>query len=241
MLNITGATAKLTDKLTAFFYFNNKMRRVSKCFIGYISNNIFPALLTEEEERHNLLRLSEGDESARNTLIEHNLRLVAHICRKFESTGIDKDDLISIGTIGLIKGVNTFRLGKGSRLSTYAARCIENEILMHLRSIKNSRTEVSLYESIGTDKEGNDITFMELLKNDGEEASEKVELAEEKELLLKNLDILSPKEKYVIRLRYGLHNDRSQTQREIAKFLGISRSYVSRIEKKAIDKLRERL
>ena len=212
-----------------------------KRFIGYISNNIFPSLLTETEEADNLRRLAAGDEKARNVLIEHNLRLVAHICRKFESTGIDKDDLISIGTIGLIKGVNTFQLGKGSRLSTYAARCIENEILMYLRSIKNSKIEVSLYETVGTDKEGNEITFIDLLGTDGQEGFEKVEQSEEREYLLKSLSVLTPKEKYVLRLRYGLSSDRAQTQREIARQLGISRSYVSRIEKKAIDKLRGQL
>ena len=228
------------SKFLQWFWGSQRAEKLRR-FIGYISNNTFPSLLTEEEEADNLRRLSEGDEKARNVLIEHNLRLVAHISRKFENTGIDKDDLISIGTIGLIKGVNTFQLGKGSRLSTYAARCIENEILMHLRSVKNSKTEISLYESVGTDKEGNEITFLDLLGTNGEEVFDRVEQVEEKDSLHKNMDVLTPKERYVLRLRYGLFGGSAQTQREIAKGLGISRSYVSRIEKKAIDKLRERL
>ena len=206
-------------------------------FIGYISNNIFPPLLSEEDEARYLELLAQGDEKARNILIEHNLRLVAHICRKFEGTGIDKDDLISIGTIGLIKGVNTFQSGKGSRLATYAARCIENEILMFLRSSKNLKSEVSLHESIGTDKEGNEITLLELLGSTGNEISEELEQAEEKGHLLKKMAALSSKERYVLKLRYGLGNSIARTQREIAAALGISRSYVSRIEKKAIKKL----
>jgi len=210
-------------------------------FVGYISNNIFPPLLTAEEEAEAIELAAAGDEAARRRLIEHNLRLVAHICRKYESTGIEKDDLISLGTIGLIKGVNTFRPEKGSRLSTYAARCIDNEILMHLRQIKNSRTEVSLYDSVGTDKEGNEITLLDLL--DGAEAEIDRELCftEAREQLLQAMQVLDAKEKYVLILRYGLFEHEIKTQREIAAALGISRSYVSRIEKRAVNKLKRAL
>ncbi|MGI6360813.1 MAG: RNA polymerase sporulation sigma factor SigK [Bacillota bacterium] len=211
------------------------------CFIAYLNNNVFPALLSEEEERKNLLLWEEGDLEARNILIEHNLRLVAHICKKFENTGSDKDDLISIGTIGLIKGINTFKVSRGTRLSTYTARCIENEILMHLRAKKNSKGEILLQDPIGTDKEGNEVTLLELLGTSGEEISENVEQKEEHAELWQLLQRLSEREKYVLCMRYGLGNQEPKTQREIAKNLGISRSYVSRIEKKAINKLTKEL
>jgi RNA polymerase sporulation-specific sigma factor len=196
-------------------------------FVGYLNNNIFPSLLTEEEESRYLHMLEDGNKDARNILIEHNLRLVAHICKKFENTGFDKDDLISIGTIGLIKGINTFSCSKGTRLATYAARCIENEILMYLRATKNQKSEVSLSDPVGMDKEGNEVTLLDLLGSSGEEICEEVELREESSELWKHLDKLPKREKYVICLRYGLGNLERKTQREIAKHLGISRSYVS--------------
>ncbi|MBQ9992376.1 MAG: RNA polymerase sporulation sigma factor SigK [Firmicutes bacterium] len=207
-------------------------------FVGYISNNIFPPLLTAEEEAEAISLAASGDDTARRKLIEHNLRLVAHICRKYESTGIEKDDLISLGTIGLIKGVNTFRPDKGSRLSTYAARCIDNEILMYLRQIKNSKTEVSLYDSVGTDKEGNEITLLDLLDGAEGEVDSDLCCSEDREQLLQAMRVLDAKEKYVLILRYGLFDHESKTQREIAAGLGISRSYVSRIEKRAVNKLK---
>ncbi len=207
-------------------------------FIGYISNNVFPTPLNETEEAFHLKKLKEGDEDSRNILIEHNLRLVAHICKKFENTGLDKDDLISIGTIGLIKAINTFQNDKGTRLATYAARCIENEILMYLRSSRNLRQEVYLQDPVGVDKEGNEVTLMDLLGSDGDEIMELVANSEEERQLLSKLYVLDAKEKYVICARYGLGNTIQRTQREIAKTLGISRSYVSRIEKKAVTKLK---
>ena len=205
--------------------------------IAYLSNNVFPPLLSEEAEAENLRRLAAGDNEARNILIEHNLRLVAHICKKFESTGIEKGDLLSIGTVGLIKGINTYNLEKGTRLATYVARCIENEILMYLRSIRNQKKEVSLYDPIGVDKEGNEVTLLDLLGSSGEEITEEIELEEERSELYKRLDVLDEKERYVVELRYGLNDRERKTQREIAKEMKISRSYVSRIEKKAVSKI----
>ena len=214
---------------------------LKKRFIGYISNNIFPPLLTAAEESAAIEAAQNGSDEARRKLIEHNLRLVAHICRKYESTGIEKDDLISLGTIGLIKGVNTFRADKGSRLSTYAARCIENEILMHLRQIKNNKNEVSLFDSVGTDKEGNEITLLDLLDGSDEEIDKELCSNEEREYLFCAMKVLDSKEKYVLIYRYGLFDNDIKTQREIASKLGISRSYVSRIEKRAVNKLKKNI
>ncbi|MTV49398.1 RNA polymerase sporulation sigma factor SigK [Heliobacillus mobilis] len=205
--------------------------------LSYISNNAFPQPLSEPEEADCLVRLQEGDEQARNKLIEHNLRLVAHLVKKFDGTGENNDDLISIGTIGLIKAINTYNADKGTKLATYAARCIENEILMHLRAMKKTRGEVSLYDPIGVDKEGNEITLIDILGTDPETVSDVVENAMEQARLLSKLKRLSKRERYVIELRYGLLSGCRQTQREIARNLGISRSYVSRIEKRAVQKL----
>ncbi len=223
--------------ITYTYYFPIYSLITGNNFINYLSNNIFPPLLSEEEEAKNLELFAAGDIEARNILIEHNLRLVAHICKKFESTGLDKGDLLSIGTIGLIKGINTFCLDKGTRLATYVARCIENEILMHLRAIRNQKYEISLYDPVGVDKEGNEVSLLDLLSRCEGEISEAIEEKEEKEDLYQKLIVLDDKEKFVIRLRFGLGGVKRLTQREIAKKLGISRSYVSRIEKKAVGKL----
>lgn len=205
---------------------------------GYISNNnVFPLPLSEEEESQLLTRMEEGDEQARNILIERNLRLVAHIVKKFDSTGEDADDLISIGTIGLIKGIGTFNRNRNTRLATYVARCIENEILMHLRSIKKNKNDLLLYEPIGSDKEGNEITLLDILDTGSEVVAEEVEMLLEEEKLKERIRHLSKRERKVIELRYGLLDGIIKTQREISKLLGISRSYVSRIEKKALRKL----
>ena len=205
--------------------------------ISYINNNAFPQPLSEEEEAKYLALFKAGDEEARNILIEHNLRLVAHITKKFDGTTEDKDDLISIGTIGLIKGINTFDADKGTKLATYAARCIENEILMHLRVLKKKRGEVSIYDPIGVDKEGNEISLMDVLGTEPDIVAETVETSFEYQMLMKRIKVLTKREKKVIELRFGLINGVKKTQREIAKMLGISRSYVSRIEKKALEKL----
>ncbi|GAB6171436.1 RNA polymerase sporulation sigma factor SigK [Paradesulfitobacterium aromaticivorans] len=222
--------------------------------VSYINNNAFPQPLSEVEEARYLGVLKKSKlkklltskektevEHARNQLVEHNLRLVAHLVKKFDGTGEDSDDLISIGTIGLIKGINTFNADKGTKLATYAARCIENEILMHLRSLKKSRGEVSIYDPIGVDKEGNEISLIDVLSSNAEAISDQVESEFEQKALLEKVKKLTKRERLVLELRYGLMNSPRRTQREIAKALGISRSYVSRIEKRAIQKLMEEM
>ncbi len=210
---------------------------------SYISNtNSFPKPLSKEEEAELLKKYAEGSESARNILIERNLRLVAHIVKKYNNTGKDVDDLISIGTIGLIKAISTFDASKGTRLATYAARCIENEILMTIRADKKLKGEVYLQEPIGMDKEGNEISLLDILGIDNEDISDEIHLKfQEKELHEAINKVLKDREKKILELRYGLVDGVCMTQREIASMLGISRSYVSRIEKKAIDKLNKAL
>lgn len=205
---------------------------------GYVANSsTFPQPLSEEDEAKYLVRLASGDEEARAVLIERNLRLVAHIVKKFDHTGEETDDLISIGTVGLIKAINTFKPEKGTRLATYAARCIENEILMHLRSLKRVRGEVSIYDPIGVDREGNEITLIDILGSDPDIVPDLVGKKLEEGRLREKLKKLGGKERQVLELRYGIETGVRKTQREIAKMLGISRSYVSRIEKKAVTKL----
>ncbi|KWX70277.1 RNA polymerase sporulation sigma factor SigK [Paenibacillus sonchi] len=206
--------------------------------VSYVRNNAFPQPLSEQDESKYLGRMAEGDAKARNLLIEHNLRLVAHIVKKFDNTGEDMEDLISIGTIGLIKAIESYRPNKGTKLATFAARCIENEILMHLRSLKKTRKDVSLHDPIGTDKEGNEITLIDILGSEADDVIKEVDLKIEKSKIYRNLDILDDREKEVVVGRFGLDTGgEERTQREIAKELGISRSYVSRIEKRALMKL----
>jgi RNA polymerase sporulation-specific sigma factor len=213
------------------------MLREAVLFVSYIKNNAFPQPLSEEEEEKHLRLMAQGDKKARNTLIEHNLRLVAHIVKKFENTGEDSEDLISIGTIGLIKAIESYQTDKGTKLATYAARCIENEILMHLRSLKKARKDVSLHDPIGTDKEGNEITLIDVLGTERDEVMDMVQMKIEKKKIYGHLHILDEREQEVIKSRFGLSGEDEKTQREIAKELGISRSYVSRIEKRALIKL----
>lgn len=206
---------------------------------GYLTQNTFPQPLSEEEERHYLQQLTEGSQEAKDTLIRHNLRLVAHIAKKFDYGHDEQDDLISIGTIGLIKGINTFNPQKNVKLATYAARCIENEILMYLRVQKKRKNEVSLNESIGVDHDGNNISLRDVLGTDGDLVVETVELAFEYATLVEKLQCLSDRERLVISMRFGLLTGIPATQKEIGEQLGISRSYVSRIEKKALMKLKD--
>lgn len=207
--------------------------------IGYISSsNLFPEPLTAEEEKECLEKMKNGDEEAKNILIERNLRLVAHIAKKYATTNIEQEDIISIGTIGLIKGINSFNISKGARLSTYVARCIDNEILMYLRSTKKLGAEVYLEDTIGKDKDDNKVTLKEVLENNEKNIEEEVDLKMKVKKLYKKIkEVLKDREKTIIELRFGLDGDKPKTQRQIAKMMGISRSYVSRIETKAIGKL----
>lgn len=200
----------------------------------------FPQPLTAREEREYLKRYKEGDREAKNVLINRNMRLVAHVIKKYQGSDYEMEDLLSVGTIGLIKAVNTYNMDKGSRLATYAAKCVENEILMLFRAGKKFSREVSIYDPIGTDKDGETVSLMDILETEGKEAIEQIILKQEvKDLYAAYEKELKETEKAVIRMRYGLFGSREHTQREVAKQLGISRSYVSRIEKKAIEKLRE--
>lgn len=202
----------------------------------------FPSPLTEKEEQHYVALLEENDADARNVLIERNLRLVAHIAKKYAGPNTNQDDLISIGTIGLIKAVNTYSAGKSVRLATYAAKCIENEILMSIRASKRYSKEVSLSLPIGTDKDGNEISLNDILGSDTDEIIESISLKIQVGKLYQAIDsTLTRREKTIIVARYGLDGNEPKPQREIAAELGISRSYVSRIEKKALEKLRKKL
>ena len=221
------------------------IRLVSKLFFftGYVGlNSSFPEPLSKEEEKQCLEAMAGGDSDARAKLIEHNLRLVAHIAKKYASPKRDTDDLISIGTVGLIKAVSTFNSEKSKTLAAYAARCIENEILMSLRSEKKQSGEVYLMEPIGTDNDGNEISLCDILGTDADHVHNEAERSMEAERLWQAIDdVLSARERTVVKLRYGIPCDRCMAQREVAAILGISRSYVSRLEKKALTKLYSRL
>ena len=206
-------------------------------FTGSYSNNLFPEPLNEQEEQDAIKKMQEGNKDARNTLIERNLRLVAHIVKKFENKNISQDDLISIGTIGLIKGIDSYNESKKTKITTYAARCIENEILMYFRSNKKRENDVSLNDSIGYDKDGNEINLVDVLKDNTTDFAEIIHTKDNIEDLKKYLSLLNDREKEIIVKRYGLLNTKDKTQKEIAKELKISRSYVSRIEKRALSKI----
>lgn len=217
----------------SFLYFLSKIF----CFTSYVNNkSSFPKPLSAEDEKKYLEKAKGGDRAAREILIRHNLRLVAHIVKKYSGAG-EADDLISVGSIGLIKGIETFEYGKGSQLATYAAKCIENEILMYIRANKKHKQNVSLAESVGTDKEGNEITLMDILPLKEESVFSKVENNLLMEKIINIIDNqLLEREREIIRLRYGI-GTKTHTQIEVAQKLNISRSYVSRIEKKAIGKI----
>ena len=206
-------------------------------FTGSYSNTVFLDPLSKEEEEKYINLLEQKDKDARNKLIEHNLRLVAHIVKKFDQGSADQDDLISIGKIGLIKGVDSYNKDKNIKLTTYVAKCIENEILMFYRSSKKYQNTVSLNDSIGYDKDGNKITLIDVLKDDRKSLDDEVYLRENIALVSKYLAKLNKREKEIIVKRYGLNNRKEMTQKDIAKELKISRSYVSRIEKRAISKI----
>ena len=211
--------------------------------LSYVSAiNSFPKPLSKKEEQELLIRYSEGDAEAKDKLIEHNLRLVAHIAKKYTVSGKETDDLISIGTIGLIKGITSFDVKKGAKLSTYISRCIEYEILMCIRASKKTKNEVSIDEPIGVDFEGNQITFNSILYNSDDEVFESIDNKMQVTKLYRTIEkVLSPREKRIIIMRYGLFGTDEMTQREVAHALGISRSYISRIEKKALELLRDEM
>lgn len=205
--------------------------------MGSYSNDCFLEPLSLEEENICIEKKLSGDMTARNKLIEHNLRLVAHIVKKYDKENNMTDDLISIGTIGLIKGVDTFQPNKNVRITTYCARCIENEILMYFRKNNKYGKDISINDSLGYDKDGNSIMIQDVLKTEDVNFCEDIELKDNIKLLYKYLDVLNPRERDIINSRYGLNNSNSLTQKKISKRLGISRSYVSRIEKRALTKL----
>ena len=204
---------------------------------GSYSNTVFPEPLKTDEEELYIKRMLDGDKDARNILIEHNLRLVAHIVKKYESKLIDADDLISIGTIGLIKAIDSYNLDKSTKITTYAARCIENEILMYFRSNKKNNNTISLNDSVGFDKDGNEINLIDIIQDKSPEIIDILHNKDNINDLKLYLKDLNSREKEIIIKRYGLFNQREQTQKKIAKELGISRSYVSRIEKRALTKI----
>lgn len=200
-----------------------------------------PAPLSAEEEKDCVARLSSGDKEAREKLIEHNLRLVVYIAKKFESSNVDIDDLISVGTIGLIKAVNSFDGSKQIKLATYASRCIENEILMHLRKVVRTKSEMSLDEPLNVDWEGNVLLVSDVLGTDNDVTCKDVENDEEKDILIKTFKRLPPRERQIVKLRFGLLGAQKKTQKEIADLMGISQSYISRLEKKVMKKLKKEL
>lgn len=208
-------------------------------YIG--GSDVLPPPLKHEEEIEWVTRLESGDESAKSFLIEHNLRLVVYIARRFENTGVNIEDLISIGTIGLIKAVGTYKLGKNVKLATYASRCIENEILMHLRKISGQKSEVSFDEPLNTDWDGNELLLSDILGTDSDLVMQPIEADVDRKLLWDAVDKLSERERTIITLRFGLDGKREQTQKEVADLLGISQSYISRLEKRIIARLKREI
>ena len=206
-------------------------------FTGSYSNGVFPEPLDSVEEEEMITKMLNGDKNARNILIEHNLRLVAHIVKKFDKNNNDTDDLISIGTIGLIKGIDSYNRSRATKITTYAARCVENEILMHFRKLKNTGNTISLNDAIGYDKDGNEISLQEVIKDDAIDIPDYLHIKENVGLLKKYFNVLTTREQEILIKRFGLLNEEEQTQKEIAKQLHISRSYVSRIEKRALAKV----
>ena len=227
---------RLKERLKRFlklFSFNENLIR----FIG--SGEVLPQPYSPEEEAEMLAKLSGGEKEIRDKLVEHNLRLVVYIARRFENTGVDLDDLVSVGTIGLIKAVNSFNLDKNIKLATYASRCIENEILMHLRRTVKLKCEVSFDEPLNTDWEGNELMLSDVMGTDGDIVYKKIENGLESELLGVALTKLNDREREIMELRYGLKGEEEKTQREVADMLGISQSYISRLEKKIILRLKK--
>ena len=219
---------KLLERLTGRIFYVN----------GYIT---LPPPLSHEQEEHYIQKMSEGDQSAGQKLIEHNLRLVVYIARRFDNTGLMTEDLVSIGSIGLIKAIRTFKAEKNIKLATYASRCIENEILMYLRKISNTRSEVSIDEPLNVDWDGNELLLSDVLGTDGDCVSKDIETDEECKMLRLALQTLDPREQDIMQMRYGFGGKREMTQKEVADALGISQSYISRLEKKIIKRLKREM
>lgn len=210
--------------------------KYNDCFFVGATDKL-PPPLSKEKELEYLIKARQGDDEARNILIEHNLRLVVFLAKKYENTGFDIEDLVSIGSIGLIKGINTYKIDKNIKLATYASRCIANEILMFLRKNKKKKIEISLEETLNYDSEGNELRLEDILGTEDDVVPKEFEHVLDKETLKKEIDILDEREKEIMTLRYGLNNTEEYTQKEVAEMLGISQSYISRIEKKIIKKL----
>ena len=226
----------LLSKLKKFL----KQFNLNQNLLRYVGGtDVLPSPFTLEEENVMLERLTNGEEGIKDKLIEHNLRLVVYIALRFENTGVDLDDLISVGTIGLIKAVNSFNAEKNIKLATYASRCIENEILMHLRRAVKIKSEVSFDEPLNTDWEGNELLLCDVMGTDGDVVYKKIESGVENELLIEALEKLNAREKEIMKLRYGLGGEEEKTQREVADMLGISQSYISRLEKKILYRLKK--
>lgn len=225
-----------------FFGFISLFKKKNNGYVHYVNGSeSLPQPFTREEEEEKINLLLSGEENVRAQLIEHNLRLVVYIARKFDNTGVELDDLISVGTIGLIKAVNTFNAEKKIKLATYASRCIENEILMHLRKVVRFRGEVSLDEPLNVDYEGNELLLSDILGTDNDCVFSSIESSVDQELLQKALLILPERERRIMSLRFGLDGADEMTQKEVADMLGISQSYISRLEKKIVKKLRKEI
>lgn len=228
-----------TLKRTFMFIGSNPLKCDEVYYIG--GSDTLPASLSKEEEARLIARLAEGDLSVKTTLIEHNLRLVVYIARKFENTGIYVEDLISIGTIGLIKAINTFKPDKNIKLATYASRCIENEILMYLRKNSNMRSEISIDEPLNVDWDGNELLLSDILGTDSDVICKNIEDEVDKALLADALSKLTSREQQIMKMRFGLGKEKEKTQKEVADILGISQSYISRLEKRIIGRLKKEI
>ena len=224
MISLLFLVALITNREEVLFYLGK--------------TDVLPEPLTQQEEEMYLKLSSEGDTKSKDILIEHNLRLVVFLAKKYENTGVDLEDLVSIGTIGLIKGINTYRLGKNIKLATYASRCIDNEILMYLRKNKKVRTEISIEESLSYDPEGNELHLEDVIGTDSDIVTRHLEEEIDKKMMLEEINNLNKRDKEIMILRYGLFGKEEKTQKEVADILGISQSYISRIEKKVIKRLK---
>ncbi len=233
---------KFVDRLkTTFLYLYGSIENCPEELYYIGGSDTLPPPMEKEEEQEAIEKLRQGDTSIRNTLIERNLRLVVYIARKFENTGIYVEDLISIGTIGLIKAINTFNPNKNIKLATYASRCIENEILMYLRKYSNIKTEVSIDEPLNVDWDGNELLLSDILGTDNDIIYKGIEEQVDKSMLFTALSLLSPRDRTIMNLRFGLQGNREKTQKEVADLLGISQSYISRLEKRIIGKLKKEI